>query len=95
MADISVVASPNSSGWVCAVQVSESNGQTRHSVTVSRQDFEQLTNGKQTTPEELVKKSFEFLLERESKNQILRQFELPVIARYFPDYTSEIRKKLS
>jgi hypothetical protein len=93
MAEISVISSPNDTGWACTVQVSESNGQTRHSVTVSRKDFEQLTNGKPTTPEELVRKSFDFLLERESKNQILRQFDLPLIARYFPEYPAEIRKR--
>ena len=93
MAEISVVSTQNTAGWTCTVQVAETNGQTRHSVTLSRKDFEQLTNGKETTPEELVKKSFEFLLERESKNQILRQFDLPAIARYFPEYPAEIRKK--
>lgn len=93
MAEISIVSSQNGTGWTCTVQVTEANGQTRHSVTLSRQDFDQLTNGKPTTPEELVKKSFEFLLERESKNQILRQFDLPAITRYFPEYPAEIRKK--
>ena len=95
MAEISVVSIQNAGGWTCTVQVAETNGQTRHSVTVSRKDLEQLTDGKATTPEELVKKSFEFLLERESKNQILRQFDLPTITRYFPEYPTEIRKKLS
>jgi len=94
MADISVIPTQQTDGWTCVVQVTESNGQTRHSVTISRQDFQQLTDGKETTPEELVKKSFEFLLERESKNLILRQFDLPLITRYFPEYPAEIRKKL-
>lgn len=94
MADISVISTQQTDGWTCVVQVSESNGQTRHSVTLSRSDFQQLTEGKETTPEELVKKSFEFLLERESKNLILRQFALPRISRYFPEYPIEIRKKL-
>jgi len=94
MADISVIPTQQTDGWTCVVQVTESNGQTRHSVTISRQDFQQLTSGKETTPEELVKKSFEFLLERESKNLILRQFDLPLITRYFPEYPVEIRKKL-
>jgi len=93
MAEISIVSSQNGTGWTCTVQVTEANGQTRHSVTLSRQDFDQLTNGKPTTPEELVKKSFEFLLERESKNQILRQFDLPAITRYFPEYPPKFRKK--
>ena len=93
MADISVVPTQQTDGWTCVVQVSESNGQTRHSVTLRRKDFDDLTNGKATTPEELVKKSFEFLLERESKNLILRQFDLRSITKYFPEYPAEIRKK--
>ena len=76
------------------MQVTEPNGQTRHSVRLNQHDFEQLTAGKETTPEELVKKSFEFLLEHEPKHHILRQFELPTIGRYFPDYPAEIRKRL-
>ncbi len=93
MADITVISTPHASGWVCTVQISESNGQTRHSVTLKRHDLNELSAGKLTTPEELVKRSFEFLLERESKEQILRQFELPTISRYFPEFAAEIRKK--
>ena len=94
MEDISVVGSQNTSGWTFTVQVAESNGQTRHSVSLSQRNFEQLTSGKETTPEELIKKSFEFLLERESKNLILRQFELSTIERYFPEFPTEIRKRI-
>ena len=92
--DISITSAQHESGWTFGVQVAESNGQTRHSVTLSQQDYQQLTAGKLTTPEELVKRSFEFLLEREAKESILRQFDLPLIARYFPEYPAEIRKKL-
>ena len=35
---------------------------------------------------ELVRRSFEFLLEREPNTSILSSFDLPVIARYFPEY---------
>ena len=94
MADISVTAAQKDGGWTFGVQVAEPNGQTRHSVTLSQQDFQRLTDGKQTTPEELVRKSFEFLLEREPKHQILRQFDLPAIGRYFPEYPTEIRNRL-
>jgi hypothetical protein len=38
------------------------------------------------TPEELLRRSFEFLLQRESKESILREFDLSVIQRYFPEY---------
>lgn len=42
---------------------------------------------------ELVRKSFAFLLARESNTSILRHFDLSVIAQYFPDYESTISKK--
>ncbi len=42
--------------------------------------------GRGQTPEELVRRSFEFLLHRESKESILREFDLSVIRRFFPDY---------
>jgi len=42
--------------------------------------------GRGQTAEELVRRSFEFLLQRESKESILREFDLSVIQRYFPEY---------
>ena len=44
--------------------------------------------------EELVRSSFEFLLEREPASSILRKFSLDIISRYFPDYPAEIRARL-
>jgi hypothetical protein len=43
-------------------------------------------------PSDLVRRSFDFLLARESKESILRSFDLPVIGRYFPEYEGEIRR---
>ena len=42
MAEISVTTTAKEDGWAFGVQVAESNGQTRHSVTLSQQDFESL-----------------------------------------------------
>jgi len=42
----------------------------------------------------LVLRSFEFLLERESNTSILRNFDLPVISSYFPEYERVIRAML-
>jgi hypothetical protein len=67
---------------------------TTHTVTVSDSYYEKLT-GKQVTPETLVEKSFEFLLERESNASILRAFELPVIGQYFPEYEKTIASLLT
>ncbi len=66
---------------------------TTHTVTVSPAYYEKLTN-KSVGPEELVRQSFVFLLERESNTSILRSFDLPVIGRYFPEYEKTIRGML-
>ncbi len=66
---------------------------TTHRVTVSPAYYEKLT-GKRISVEELVYKSFEFLLERESNTSILQSFDLSVIGRYFPEYESTIRGML-
>jgi hypothetical protein len=76
------------------VRVIEAGSETTHDVTVSPNDYTRLTSGK-TEPEELVRRSFEFLLEREPKESILTRFDLSLISRYFPEYEREIRRRLS
>lgn len=45
--------------------------------------------------EGLIKKSFEFLLEREPKESILPMFNLRVINDYFTEFEGEIRVERS
>lgn len=72
------------------VTVEEDGSATQHEVTVTSEHVERYAPG--ATPERLLEASFEFLLAHESKESILRSFELPVIARYFPDYPAAIRR---
>jgi len=76
------------------VRVIESGSETTHDVTVNPDDYKRLADGK-IEPEELVRRSFEFLLERESKESILSRFDLSLISRYFPEYEQEIKRRLS
>jgi hypothetical protein len=76
------------------VRITEYGSETSHAITVSPRDYTKLTNGK-VEPEDLVRRSFEFLLEREPKESILTRFDLSVINRYFPEYESEIKRRLS
>jgi hypothetical protein len=73
------------------VTVEEGRSRTTHSVAVEAAYAEQLTGG-QLAVEELLRRSFEFLLRREPKESILRQFDLKVISHYFPEYEREIKK---
>jgi hypothetical protein len=81
------------SGNQFRVRVIEGRSESSHTVTLEPDDHQRLAGGK-AEPEELVRRSFEFLLEREPKESILARFELPVIARYFPEFESEIRRRL-
>lgn len=42
---------------------------------------------------DLVRASFDFLLEREPSTSILRRFSLDVIDSYFPEYRREMRNR--
>lgn len=66
------------------VTVRDARGSSSHEVTVWPSDVARYAPD--ATPEALVEASFQFLLEREPKESILRTFELPVIERYFPEY---------
>ena len=75
------------------VEVRDGESTTVHDVTVAAADLANFGQGREAS--RLLEESFRFLLEREPKEAILPRFELPVIARYFPDYPAEIRRRLT
>jgi hypothetical protein len=75
------------------VRVIEGGSESAHQITLGPKDHARLA-GATAEPEELIRKSFEFLLEREPKESILKRFDLAVISRYFPEYEREIKKRL-
>ena len=75
------------------VRVQQNGEMTQHNVTVSEVDWQKLTD-KMCSKELLVEKSFEFLLEREPKESILSDFDIMVIAKYFPEYPDVIKKMI-
>lgn len=64
---------------------------TMHQVYLSDEVHLDFTNNK-ISKEELIKFSFEFLLERESNTSILSSFELNIISKYFPEYLLSVKK---
>ncbi len=94
MAQIGVECLTSGSGWSCAVIVADDAGETQFDVQVDTATLARLAPGA-IDPQELVRASFEFLLEREPRSSILRSFELPVIGRYFPDYEATIRSRMT
>ena len=64
---------------------------TMHQVYLSDQVHLDFTNNK-ISKKELIKFSFEFLLEREPNTSILSSFELNIISKYFPEYLLSVKK---
>ncbi|MEO8229380.1 MAG: hypothetical protein ABI628_06410 [Chloroflexota bacterium] len=91
MTRIDVACDPAGTVWSCRVEVAEGGSATSHVVTVAAADLAQLDPGA-TDPTDLVRRSFEFMLEHEPKESILRSFELTVIRGYFPDWERAIRR---
>lgn len=75
------------------VQVSEGGRETTHRVTVPDRLAAEL-GVRDDDLERLVRESFRFLLEREPASSILREFSLDEISRYFPEYPSELARRL-
>lgn len=79
--------------WRCEVEVEHSGQRTHHTVAVGARDRERFgCDDDAGDVEDLVRRSFEFLLEREPPSSILREFDLSVIRRYFPEYDQSLRR---
>jgi hypothetical protein len=88
-----VRAEPKGQDWQCEVSVDHEGQRTRHAVTVRRADLERWGGGtNREDVEDLVAKSFDFLLEREPPDSILATFDLSVFQRYFPEYDAAFRR---
>lgn len=89
---IAVHASRSGAGWVSNVEIHLGTDRTAHTVTVSAASLARWgTGSKRQDVEDLVRRSFEFLLEREPPGSILRQFDLSAIESYFPEFDEVIR----
>lgn len=75
-------------GSTATVRVNAGGEKTEHLVRIDDQDLERYGS---TDPIDLVRRSFEFLLEREPATSILREFRITDIERYFPEYPAVIR----
>lgn len=65
-----------------------------HQVAVSERMIEELGLAENGL-EDVVRESFEFLLEREPPSSIMAEFSLDVISSYFPEYEAELRSRIS
>ena len=80
-----VTCAPAGDGWSCRVSITDGGRVvSTHLVSVTAADLARLDPGA-ASPDDLVGRSFAFLLGREPPSSILREFDLTVIGRYFPE----------
>jgi hypothetical protein len=90
MAEIAVVAGAEDADRLSfQVRVAGDSSETTHEVTVARAEFERLVR-KDEAGTQFIRRCFEFLLEREPNEAIMRTFDVSVIKTYFPDFEEEI-----
>ena|SRR3989344_4051630 len=78
-------------GWDFWVEITDTESKSEIKITLDKEYWEKL-NDAVYVPEELIRKSVEFLLQREPKESILKEFNLREISKYFPEYEKEIVK---
>lgn len=85
---IEVTVRREEGGSTATVRVNAGGEWTEHEVRVADEDLERYGA---TDPADLVRHSFEFLLEREPATSILRAFRITDIEKYFPEFPAVIR----
>lgn len=75
------------------VEVDEGHQTTGHRVRVP-EAFVEEAGLSAVAPEELVRATFAFLLEREPATSILSEFGLDDVLRYYPSYVDELQSRL-
>jgi hypothetical protein len=92
VADIEILSADPGETSTFRVRVLDGDTSTEHVVTLSEADRQRLAEG-YPSAEDFVRACFEFLLDREPKEQILRTFDVSVIPGYFPEFEEEIRRR--
>jgi hypothetical protein len=93
---VSTLPPINDNNWKYYVEITESGGsgsKTVHEVTMDKEYYQEMSD-EIILPEDFVKRSIEFLLKRENKDSILKEFNIRQISNYFTEYEDEIRKEI-
>ena len=77
-----------------AVDITEGTTRTRHRVIVTPDLLDDLRLV-DADEQQVVRASFQFLLEREPATSIYEEFPLDTVASRFPDFADELRARLA
>lgn len=78
--------------WSFRVDLADGSSSSVHTVTIDPDWYSD--HGADASKGAVVKASFRFLLDRESRDSILPSFDLAAISRYFDDYPAALGRYL-
>jgi len=76
------------------VEVTEGHEVTGHKVRLPPAFLDDLLLT-EVDEEQIVRETFDFLLEREPATSILAEFSLDDVSRYFPEFAEELQRRLA
>ncbi len=91
---ITVLQTQSSAPYIFDVTVEDDAGRTRHQVTMDQAMYQRLTGGR-IPPARCIEETFAFLLERETKEALLPNFDLIFVSAFFPEFISEFKNRLA
>jgi len=80
-------------GWTFLVEIGHGDGLVEYFIDVDKDYWARLTN-RRVEPMDLIKATFNFLLDKEPKELILKKFNIADISGFFPSYENEMKKIL-
>lgn len=80
-------------GWVFQVSVIDNEGKSEHSVSLTKKTLESMWENGEAS--DLVDEAFKFLLQNESKESILKSFDISEISNYFPEFENVIANRIN
>ena len=78
-------------GWTFLVEIGHGDGLVEYFVDVNRDYWARVTN-RRIEPGELVRLTFQFLLEKGPKELVLKKFNIADVAKNFLDYENELKR---
>lgn len=81
---------PTEKGWHFTIEMDQSGDIYPFKVTLDSEYMEALSPG--GNPEDLIRRVFKFLLAHEEPSEILMEFDVRDVIRYFPDFETVFKE---
>ncbi len=92
MPNLKVKTKPSNLGWHFKITLESDQGFFEYEVTMDRDFYSRLSTS--AHPEKVIEKCFECLIETKSATEIMKEFDVGTVERYFPGLMAKVQEKL-